>query len=160
MADGKERFFRSVELADKALHFSIGPDLVGRLSAWNQEGVEVLGGAIRDEFVRARRQRRVIEPPLGTNPLPLRIVPFDEWQESLRGKSIAVTGPALETVGARLASYLLLPREMWSPQPMSLLRLGLARLQAGQRDDPFLVEPLYLRASSAEEKWAALGKGP
>ena len=29
-----------------------------------------------------------------------------------------------------------------------------AAFQAGRRDDPFVVEPIYLRPSSAEENWA------
>ena len=34
--------------------------------------------------------------------------------------------------------------------------MGLERFRKGERDDPFAVEPLYLRASSAEENWAKL----
>ena len=41
----------------------------------------------------------------------------------------------------------------WDPQPQSLLALGLARYQAGQRDDQWTLEPIYLRPSAAEEKW-------
>jgi len=47
---------------------------------------------------------------------------------------------------------------LWDPQPESLLRLGLARHQKGERDNVWALEPLYLRASSAEEKWSQLGK--
>ena len=48
-------------------------------------------------------------------------------------------------------------RRLWDPQAESLLRLGLARYTAGERDDPFALEPLYLRASSAEEQQARRG---
>ena len=48
------------------------------------------------------------------------------------------------------------PSECWDPRAESLLRLGLERYRAGQRDDVWAVEPLYLRPSAAEEKW----KGP
>jgi hypothetical protein len=34
-----------------------------------------------------------------------------------------------------------------------LLKLGLARYAAGERDDWRALEPAYLRASSAEEQW-------
>jgi hypothetical protein len=42
----------------------------------------------------------------------------------------------------------------------ALLALGLARFTAGQRDDPFVLEPLYLRGSSAEEQWRDRGSKP
>ena len=48
------------------------------------------------------------------------------------------------------------PEEVWDPQPESLLQLGLARYRAGERDDLYALEPLYLRPSSAEEKWQTL----
>ena len=38
-------------------------------------------------------------------------------------------------------------------QDLGHRRLGLERLSRGERDDPFAFEPLYLRPSSAEEKW-------
>jgi len=41
------------------------------------------------------------------------------------------------------------------PLLASLLRIGLARYVAGDRDDPWLLGPLYLRPSSAEEQWRA-----
>jgi tRNA threonylcarbamoyladenosine biosynthesis protein TsaB len=44
------------------------------------------------------------------------------------------------------------------PQPEALLPLGLARYHNGERDDVFALEPLYLRPSSAEEQWQALGR--
>jgi tRNA A37 threonylcarbamoyladenosine modification protein TsaB len=43
----------------------------------------------------------------------------------------------------------------WDPRPESILCLGLARYLAGERDDVYALEPLYLRPSSAEEKWDA-----
>jgi len=46
------------------------------------------------------------------------------------------------------------PAEDWRPRASSLLGLALERWRRGERDDPFAVEPLYLRPSSAEEKWA------
>ena len=47
----------------------------------------------------------------------------------------------------------MVPAELWDPRPESLLVLGLVRLQRGEVDDVWSVEPLYLRASAAEEQW-------
>jgi hypothetical protein len=49
-----------------------------------------------------------------------------------------------------------LPREVWFARPTSLLKLGLERFHNVERDKPFAVEPMYLRASSAEVKWEQL----
>jgi hypothetical protein len=43
--------------------------------------------------------------------------------------------------------------KFWDPEPESLLRLGLVRYRAGERDDIWSLEPLYLRPSAAEEQW-------
>ena len=67
-----------------------------------------------------------------------------------------MTGPGLESFAARLpASIRMLPNETWLPQPAGLLAVALRRIERGERDDIHAVEPLYLRASSAEEKWNA-----
>ena len=38
---------------------------------------------------------------------------------------------------------------------LARLRLGLARYAAGERDDVWALEPLYLRPSAAEQQWDA-----
>ena len=79
------------------------------------------------------------------------------WLESALAWHVIVTGPGVPLFANRLPADLkALPSEMWLPRVESLLKLGLARFIKGERDDPFAVEPLYLRASSAEEKWAKL----
>ena len=89
---------------------------------------------------------------------PLRIERLADWLAQ-RQTNTWVTGPGLRAYGSRL------PKEIsavsagaWDPQPESLLRIGLERYRAGQRDDPWTLEPLYLRPSSAEEKWRDLGE--
>jgi tRNA threonylcarbamoyladenosine biosynthesis protein TsaB len=83
----------------------------------------------------------------------LAIRPFAEWL-SAQEPAAWVTGPGLGQWQAQLpAGTLIAPPEYWEPQPVSLLRLGLVRYHLGERDDPFAVEPLYLRPSSAEEQW-------
>jgi tRNA threonylcarbamoyladenosine biosynthesis protein TsaB len=64
------------------------------------------------------------------------------------------TGPGLSKWAARLpAEVPRLEESAWEPQPASLLRLGLERYLMEKFDDPWALEPLYLRPSSAEEQW-------
>jgi tRNA threonylcarbamoyladenosine biosynthesis protein TsaB len=83
----------------------------------------------------------------------LTIRPFADWLAA-RDASAAVTGPGLHKWVSRLPEGVpVMDASLWEPQPASLLRLGLARFVAGERDDPWALEPLYLRPSSAEEQW-------
>jgi len=83
----------------------------------------------------------------------LTIRKFADWLAA-REPSAWVTGPGLLKWASRLpAEVPQVEASLWEPQPASLLRLGLARYRAGQRDDPWTLEPLYLRPSSAEEQW-------
>lgn len=85
----------------------------------------------------------------------LAIRPFADWLAA-RDTDAAITGPGLRKWAARLpAEVPLLDANLWEPQAASLLQIGLARYLAGERDDPWMLEPLYLRPSSAEEQWRA-----
>ncbi len=89
---------------------------------------------------------------------PLAIRPFADWLAA-REPSAWVTGPGLRKWAARLsADVSVVDANRWEAQPASLLRLGLARYVAGERDDPWTLEPLYLRPSSAEEQWRGRSK--
>jgi tRNA threonylcarbamoyladenosine biosynthesis protein TsaB len=85
----------------------------------------------------------------------LTIRAFTDWL-GRRESAAWITGPGLHKWAPHLPAGLPVTEpDRWEPQASSLLRLGLARLRAGERDDPWLVEPLYLRPSSAEEQWQA-----
>jgi tRNA threonylcarbamoyladenosine biosynthesis protein TsaB len=78
------------------------------------------------------------------------IMSFDEWRASV-SPTTCVTGPGVDgfadkLVGLRIA-------DLRTATAASLLALGLMRFDAGERDDPFRLEPLYLRVSSAEANW-------
>lgn len=88
---------------------------------------------------------------------PLAIAPFAEWLQRWT-PDVRVSGPGLRVVGTRLPTGAALDPELWEPRAESVLQLGLARLRAGERDDLWTLEPLYLRPSSAEEKWDQLGR--
>lgn len=84
----------------------------------------------------------------------LTIVPFASWLAACPS-DLWISGPGLETYLALLPTrQLVVPRPEWTPRAQSLLALGLAKFREGRRDDPFRLEPLYLRPSSAEELWA------
>ncbi len=86
----------------------------------------------------------------------LRIVDIANWIQKLAPGSW-VSGPGVRKFAERLPGHLQIPSEKaWDPHPASNLESGLVRYWAGERDDPWKLEPLYLRPSSAEEKWAAL----
>lgn len=109
------------------------------------------------DVIADAQQGNVYVQRFGTHPEPLAIVPLDMWRESALAWRVSVMGPGLEIFADRLPPALsILPRDTWLPLPASLLRVGLMRMSAGERDDPFAVEPLYLRASSAEQKWDQL----
>ena len=77
-------------------------------------------------------------------------MPFDEWRAGCVPSDL-VTGPGVDAFADRLAGLRL--AESRTATAASLLALGLPRFEAGERDDPFRLEPLYLRVSSAEANW-------
>jgi tRNA threonylcarbamoyladenosine biosynthesis protein TsaB len=83
----------------------------------------------------------------------LAIRPFAQWLAE-RLPDAWVSGPGLVKWRAKVpAEVPCVAEEEWNPTVESLLVLGLARYCAGERDDVYALEPLYLRASSAEEQW-------
>ena len=107
------------------------------------------------------QQDRVYVQQFGTHAAKLTglsILKGADWRASLAaGANIA--GPGLRQQQAQLpGSMNLLPEPLWDPQLSALLQLGVAHFDKGYFADSFSLEPLYLRASSAEEQWAALGK--
>lgn len=115
--------------------------------------VEVLADAQQDKIYwqRFRRPEAAADfLPLG----PLQIRKVADWLRE-RDPLTWISGPWLQEHAERLPGELrLVAEEFRQPRVENLLELGLARYVAGERDDPWLLEPLYLRPSSAEEKWA------
>jgi tRNA threonylcarbamoyladenosine biosynthesis protein TsaB len=81
-----------------------------------------------------------------------RIEPAAEWADRL-GPGTLVLGPALDRMpvawpgSARLGT----PGQ-GHPLAPGLVRLAHETLMSGRRDDPFFLEPVYLRRSAAEEQ--------
>jgi tRNA threonylcarbamoyladenosine biosynthesis protein TsaB len=113
--------------------------------------VDVLADAQQEKVYVQSFARRAMD--LWAPASPLRIESWADWLAQ-RHADAWVTGPGLWAYASRLPKEIpTVQAAAWDPQPESLLSIGLARYQAGERDDPWTLEPLYLRPSSAEEKW-------
>jgi tRNA threonylcarbamoyladenosine biosynthesis protein TsaB len=115
-------------------------------------------GCDRLDVLADAQQDRVYLQPFarasgGWRPLgDLTIVPVAEWL-ARRPPDAWASGPGLKKWEDRLPPEARRVEEAQrDPQPTSILHLGLARYRAGERDDVWCVEPLYLRPSSAEEQ--------
>ena len=89
----------------------------------------------------------------------VRVVRAEDWAAELTS-SCAVSGPGLEKFGAlAIGRCDILPAEFWVPTAANVARIGALSLAAGHSADPWNVEPLYLRRSSAEVQWEKLHPG-
>jgi tRNA threonylcarbamoyladenosine biosynthesis protein TsaB len=114
--------------------------------------VDVIADAQQDRLYVQRFERATAVGAFECR-APLSIRPFAEWVSTLV-PPVWVSGPGVQGREDRLpAGVRLSPPSCWDPHPQSLLRLGLARYLSGERDDVWMLEPLYLRPSSAEEQW-------
>jgi tRNA threonylcarbamoyladenosine biosynthesis protein TsaB len=112
----------------------------------------VLADAQQDK-VYIQEFQRTARGWLPTAPLEVRAV--SAWLASTSGP-IWASGPGLHKWAGRPAVNVQpVEAALWDPQAESMLRLALARYLAGETDDIWSAEPLYLRPSAAEEKWAA-----
>lgn len=87
----------------------------------------------------------------------LRILAWVDWLSETTKVSadrLCVTGPGLKGHEQEISSTITqAPASAWRPRAETLLAVGLLRVRRGERDDPYQVEPLYLRASQAEQQW-------
>jgi tRNA threonylcarbamoyladenosine biosynthesis protein TsaB len=111
----------------------------------------ILADAQQDKVYVQEFQRVGLEM---TSLAALRIEPFSAWAErQLKPQWIA--GPGLRKWASHLpASLRPVDVSLWDPQPAQLVRLAFLRYLAGEQDDIWSAEPLYLRASAAENQWA------
>ena len=154
-------------MSAKTLAYASGAALLGvetfRAIAVQAPTVEVAvvadaqQGKIYAQTFDLRAESPVTAVPGLSAAAPLSIQLAADWVKSCPPTAF-ITGPGVELVRGLLpAEQPFASGELRLSSPESLLALGLARFQAGERDDPFTLEPLYLRASSAEELWVARG---
>jgi tRNA threonylcarbamoyladenosine biosynthesis protein TsaB len=115
--------------------------------------LDVLADAQQDKIYVQRFERQSSDnAPIAVTPLAIQTIA--EWQATLPA-SAWITGPGVRKLQARFPDVAnVVEMSQWDPRPESLLRLGLTRWARGEGDDLWTLEPLYLRPSAAEEKWA------
>jgi tRNA threonylcarbamoyladenosine biosynthesis protein TsaB len=145
-------------MSAKALAYATGCALiaidsfavVARQLPGEAQAVDILADA-QQRHVYVQRWVRTADDwnPAG----PLTIRPIFEWLPTL-APGIWVSGPGLRLCEAELPpANPAAPPEAREPLPAGLLALGLRRWRAGDADDVWALEPLYLRPSNAEENW-------
>jgi tRNA threonylcarbamoyladenosine biosynthesis protein TsaB len=148
--------------AAKTLAYATGSPLIGVDSleaiALNAPAdalrISVVADAQRGDLYVAEFSRQAAGGPL----LRMRdsqIEPIADWLSRLEAATL-VLGPALDSLRIRSV----LPARIGTSDPAlnypdgkRLVELARAAWASGQRDDPWLLEPRYLRRSAAEEKW-------
>jgi tRNA threonylcarbamoyladenosine biosynthesis protein TsaB len=152
--------------AAKALAYALGAPLAGfdsleavaRNAPADALRVAVVADAQRGDLYAADFARDRPGAPLA-RAAPTRVVPLDRWAAALPDGAF-VLGPALTV--PRLAD--LVPARARHPDDPAANRPDPLRLAAfardvwlsGRRDDPWFLEPVYLRRSAAEEQWDRL----
>jgi len=147
--------------AAKTLAYATGADLVGidslEVIACNapEEAlrVTVVADAQRSDVYSAEFARTAAGENLVCT-RPSQIEPLEAWQARL-SPGLLVLGPGLES--ARIAAMVppeLLPADssMNYPAGLHLIALASREWTSGRRENPWLLEPRYLRMSPAEEK--------
>src|SRR5262245_31163280 len=144
-------------ISAKALAFATGCAVLGietfaaiaRQAPPDAKCVDVVADAQQKKLYVQRWRREGAEGPLTIRPIAERLVTLEAGTR--------VSGP-----GVSLCEALIPPANpVVSPDrrdslPSSLLQIGLERWRRGERDDPWKLEPLYLRPSNAEENWDRL----
>ena len=146
--------------AAKTLAYAAGAALVGldslesiaRNAPADVLRVAVVADAQRGDLHTADFARAEPGAPL-RNVEPARVEPIARWLGRLAPGTL-VLGPGLERlVGLLPDSVRRLDADADRPDGRRLIDLAREAHQAGRRDDPWFLEPLYLRRSAAEDQW-------
>jgi len=148
--------------AAKTLAYATGAALVGLDSleavAWNAPAtalrVSVVGDAQRSGVYAAEFARNVGGAPLAFTRVS-QIEPLQTWLARLEpGMCVLGPGLALPRIGNFVPPDCLpADTELNYPEGSRLIELTHREWAAGRRENPWLLEPRYLRRSAAEELW-------
>ncbi len=112
--------------------------------------VDVVADAQRGDLFLGQYHRK--DCGLWTAQSEVRIVSIEDWLGQLRDDR-AVTGPAMQTLHSRVGSKaFVLPVANWHPSAVSVAQVGRMMARVGETVSPWLLNPVYLRKSAAEEK--------
>jgi tRNA threonylcarbamoyladenosine biosynthesis protein TsaB len=134
---------------------------IGRNAPATALRVSVIADAQRDELYVADMIRPVPGAPL-VAVAETRIEAVASWLGRLEAGTM-VMGPALDSprLRASVPAALLLANEgAGGPSGESLIEMAREALAAGCRENPWLLEPRYLRRSAAEDLWESRGPSP
>ncbi|MBV8554848.1 MAG: tRNA (adenosine(37)-N6)-threonylcarbamoyltransferase complex dimerization subunit type 1 TsaB [Planctomycetaceae bacterium] len=123
--------------------------------------VSVIADAQRGDVYTADFRRSGPSGPL-LRTSPTRIEPLERWSAHLSepgSEPVYVLGPGLDRLRPELPgnARAFAPGANW-PDGRHLIGLARDAWDAGRRDDPWFLEPFYLRRSAAEDQWQGGGK--
>ena len=85
--------------------------------------------------------------------VPAEVEPREFLAGLERGSGVLGEGLALHRDSVEAAGLTVMPETLWAPRADVVYRLGHARAERGEFDDPRALVPTYLRPPEAEEKW-------
>lgn len=147
----------------KTFAYTVGCFLVGvdtfLAVAARQEGLDriwIIDDALRGdifagEYAADEGQWSCLTPP--------RLVAMEDWRRGI-GPGSRVSGPGVNKLATELSGFCLAAEELRSPHAREIALLGAATVQAGRVDNPWTLEPNYIRRSAAEEKAEPRGATP
>lgn len=149
-------------VAAKTLAYATGCVLLGletfaviaEQAPMNVNVLDVIADA-QQEKVYGQRFRRENERMVSVS--TLMIQPLAEWLAT-RDPATLVSGPGVDAYTTHLKGLTRIETALRGPTLQGMLSLGLRRYRAGERDDPWQLEPIYCRPSAAEEQWKKLGR--
>ena len=116
--------------------------------------VSAIADAQRGEFYAADFSRTESGGPLARLG-PTRIEPASAWIAGLEEGDFAI-GPGLARLGSPLPAMIRMAEPAsCHPSGEGLIALARENFMLGKADDPWFLEPLYLRRSAAEDQWDA-----
>ena len=148
--------------AAKVLAYAAGRPLVGldsleaiaRNAPDDALRIAVVADAQRGDLYAADFARSVPGSPIVRRG-PTRIVSAPTWAAALDSGDFAI-GPGLERLGVALpAGVRAAEPSAHHPRGETLAALAIEAFSGGRRDDPWFLEPFYLRRSAAEDQWDA-----